>query len=252
MDAFDARLKKRALIKCARLPVDIYRAALSGELPREQIGRAVEREALTRTSEAVSSGSIQPRQSRDFFRMQLAQLGQYQPALEKATTQERIPAGSWAPVSPGELGFAGATTVAAPWLLSKGLSKVTGAAPMSLGEAGRWAFGPIGLPWAVGGDLLSMATSPLSNPAYQAGHVGYLGALGPGIENEIRNISRSSREAREKYGLLGLPVQALHGIWNPVTSSLYALKNIRESLFDKAGSVAAKAESVVARALKGD
>jgi len=170
-------------------------------------------------------------------------------ALAKMAAPEdevsRGPVTAWAPTDPGELATSGGMSIAAPMLISRLMRS-----PISLPQALSWGIGPLSLPISAVADTAGIAASPLADPKYQSGERGYFEALGPGLENQIRYMGQKSREARERYGPLGIPVQALHGIWNPVSGTAYMLKNLRDTFLDKAGHAALRAEQAIARSLK--
>jgi hypothetical protein len=121
-----------------------------------------------------------------------------------------------------------------------------------LGGAVKATFGPLGLPMYGLSELVGLGAAPFSDPAYQVGRKGYFGALGEQLGRNVEAVGEAGRSAREKYGPLGLPVQALHGILNPVSSSLYLLKNLKETFTGREGETRAKeAQFVVARTLGG-
>lgn len=121
-----------------------------------------------------------------------------------------------------------------------------------LGGAVKATFGPLGLPAYGLSELLGLVMSPLSDPRYQVGRKGYLSSLGEQLGRNVDAVGTAGRDAREKYGPLGLPVQALHGILSPVSSSLYLLKNLKETFAGRGGEDRAlNAQDAVARSLGG-
>ncbi len=159
--------------------------------------------------------------------------------------------GPAAPVTPGEIAAAGGLGVAAPWLGSKlttiaGLSK----APLTLREAASWSVSPKFFGPAVLADTLTSGLGALSEPGYQSGRLNYLNAVRRAFNRKVKGVALASREARERYGLLGIPLQVLHGIWNPVSSMAYMLRSMKGEPFNKIGSIALEAQEVVTRSLK--
>lgn len=116
-----------------------------------------------------------------------------------------------------------ATLSAFPWALSRA-SYLVGRKPkdpMSLRQAFKMNFMPAWLPitgaFEVGGHLLS----PMSDPQYRAGERGYWKSVGQSMKGARRHMAESGAEARERYGLFGIPLQMFHGITNPITSLSY-------------------------------
>jgi len=251
VDAFDARIRQRALEKRAAIPSRLYEMASSGDLPKSRVGLALEEVALDRTQKAVDEGVISPNQARSFYRMQMLSLGRHQPELEQATEVPTMRLGEQAPVTPGELAWAGGMSVGVPWLGSRmpGVSSLFGG-PISTGEAAKWTVSPKFIGFSVLGDVLGSGLGAFSQPGYQKGEQGYMSAVGSAFKEHMRGVGQASREARDRYGLFGVPLQALHGIWNPLASTGYMLKNVKDTVFDKAGSAALRAQHAVEKALK--
>jgi hypothetical protein len=151
------------------------------------------------------------------------------------------------PVSPTDIAMATAPVVGSTYLLGRmGLPTIG----PGIGGAIRAAFGPLALPAYGLGELFGLGLGPLSDPAYRSGRKGYFSGLSDQVGRNVEAIGEAGREAREKYGPLGLPVQALHGILNPVSGSLYLLKNLKETFTGREGEERAKeAQVAVARVL---
>ena len=128
------------------------------------------------------------------------------------------------PTTPGELAFSAGLGVGVPYALSRSarlLGKVP-ANPMSLGRAAYVGLGPVGIPLAGATDLAQLAMRPSLDPEYQAGRSSYVQSLARGAGESIDEMRRAGLDAEQRYGrLLSLPVKALHGITNPVTSLMY-------------------------------
>jgi hypothetical protein len=91
----------------------------------------------------------------------------------------------------------------------------------------------------------------LNDPAYQSGEQGYFDSVARHVGANVDELGRAAREARERYGALGLPVQMLHGISNPLSSTLYLLKNIKDTLVGKEGAaLAVRAQAEIAASLE--
>ena len=159
--------------------------------------------------------------------------------------QEEIPSFAYTPTEPLDLGITAGTGVGLPWAFSKMMKK-----PISLGRSAAIGFGPVGTPIAGAMDAAGILMGPLADPEYQAGNRGYLEAVRASAQRNMEQIGRGSAEARRKYGLMGVPAQAVHGVFNPVSSTLYLAKNLRDYLSTKEGQDNAQAaEYCIARAL---
>ena len=138
---------------------------------------------------------------------------------EKSIEENRMP------VQPGEIATSLAYSAAVPAALNFLQNK-----PVSLlGSIGQ-AFSPAMLPANAVGDVL---TAPFFDPEYQLGDKGYLNSLASGISERANRIGEMGRQVRNRYGVLGIPLQALHGMLNPVSGSLYGLRSLHNYLFDK-------------------
>jgi hypothetical protein len=164
-------------------------------------------------------------------------------AIEDEESDDRL--GPQAPVTPGELAMAGGMSIGVPWVISRAT-----ASPMSLGEAAKWSVTPKGTGAMIFNDILGTGLGAFNEPGYRSGQQGFLSATGSAFGRQVRGIGQASREARERYGLLGVPLQALHGIWNPLSSTAYMLKSMRDSVFDKAGAAARDAQVAVRKSFK--
>ena len=104
------------------------------------------------------------------------------------------------------------------------------------------------MPLTAAGDVL---TAPFFDPEYEAGDKSYLNSLASGISSRADRIGVSGREAREKYGPLGVGLQAIHGILNPVSGSFYAAREAGKYLLGKAGeALITQAETAIDKALR--
>lgn len=164
-------------------------------------------------------------------------------AAEDDEAEDRL--GMLAPVTPSEMAWAGGMSVGLPWAISRAAGS-----PMSLGEAAKWSVTPKAFGAMAFNDILGAGLGAFDEPGYQSGRQGYLSAAGSAFGRQVKGIGQASREARERYGLLGVPLQVLHGIWNPLASTAYMLKNVKDTMLDKAGSFALEAQEVMEQSLE--
>ncbi len=105
------------------------------------------------------------------------------------------------------------------------------------------------LPGVAIGGLFSL-TSPLNDPKYRSGDRSYLNSWWQGQKHQADQLGERGRQARENYGIAGVPVQALHGLLNPVSSLLYGGRAVRDYFSGKQASLRiARAETSVRRTL---
>lgn len=151
-----------------------------------------------------------------------------------------------APVTPGELGTAAVENVGIPWGISRVLS-----GPTSVAGVAKSMFGPAALPFNSAFDVIGAATGPLSDPMYQSGQRGYLASIGPSFNRKLDELGDAQRETEQKYGVLGTPIQALHGLMNPLTSASYLVRGVGQNVMDKFGSLGLEAEERIRASLRG-
>lgn len=122
---------------------------------------------------------------------------------------------------------------------------------MSWGEAAKSTISPAFLPMAGAFEALNLATAPKRDPLFQSGQRSYLSSLSEGIGGAVENFGKTQEDIRNRYGLLGMPLQALGGITSPITGLAYAGKSLKDSLLGKEGAdVVKRAESAIHRALQ--
>jgi hypothetical protein len=156
-----------------------------------------------------------------------------------------MPSLVYTPTEPLDLATMGAFGVGAPWLFGKAMGS-----PVSLGRAATYGFGPVVLPLTAVGDVANMFLGPMADPRYQLGMRGYFESLGHGVKKNIEQVSEAAREARRRYGAMGIPVQMAHGIMNPVTSAMYLGRSLKDWMLGPSGAESAlRAEGAVDRAL---
>jgi hypothetical protein len=209
----------------------------------------VEETADQITRRAMAAGYI-GHQDKDQFREAVRQkLRSQHKSMEGAEYQGTRPVG--APVSPFELGLTGGLGAALPYGFNR-LGRALGGKtpPVSLARSAVQSFGPTFLPITAAFEGIQLGLNPLSDPRYKRGDIGYVKSLGEGVKGSIDTLAERGRQARKKYGLLGVPVQALHGILNPITSTAYLARSLKDSLMGKASEDAAlNADNAITAAL---
>ena len=147
------------------------------------------------------------------------------------------------PVKPSEIATSLAYNMATPAAM-----RVAAGSPLTVSGMIGTLFSPSALPLTAVGDVV---TAPFFDPAYELGEKGYLDSLASGISTRADRIGELGRNVRKRYGVFGVPLQALHGILNPVSGSLYGLRSMHDYFFGKAGEVlATRAEAVIDKALR--
>lgn len=153
-----------------------------------------------------------------------------------------------APVTPGELGTNAAMIGGVPYLM--GRYGVLGTPAMTAGEALAFGLGPGALPAITAGNVASWALGPLQDPAYQSGERGYLGSILPSIGAQVGAMRKANYEASKRYGAGAIPVQALHGVLNPLTGVAYGLSSLGQTLLGKSGSLREEAKARIRESLR--
>lgn len=118
----------------------------------------------------------------------------------------------YAPTDPVDVGLAGGLSVGVPYLVSR----IYGS-PNPLRRSLAYSFGA---PSVVGGTMMDVGRillNPLTDPKYTKGQQGYLKSVGEGFNRGMDYLDAAGVETRNRYGVAGIPIQALHGILNPVT-----------------------------------
>lgn len=241
-------LQKRSARIEDDLPRSIMDPIRNGEVPPESIGLALENVATGAVTNAVKRRLIYAKQAPELQQHLHAHLKRYQKPLEAEAY--RATASVYAPVTPGEIATSAAGGIGFPMLISR-LPRI-GGTPLSVGSAAKWWVGPQGLiPAAVFGAGFS-ALRPFSDPLYQRGQRGYIESFSENIKGEAQNLARKGEEARRKYGpLLGIPLQAVHGIMNPIASLAYGAGSLRDLMMGKTGEdLSLKAERALSSVLR--
>jgi hypothetical protein len=225
---------------------DLYASADRGEIAPSAVRGVLDRLAGEQTRWALAFGHIQPAQVDDYRRNLLKHLRKHQKPLE--TKAYRRSVSVMAPVEPIDWGVTGAAAVGMPLAIARLKNK-----PMTLGQAAASAVGPKAVPYTAVAELVSiLGINPMRDPQYRRGTRGYFKSVGEGLAGQAEDFGRKSEELRNRYGALGLPLQALHGVLNPISGVTYAGKSFKDLLMGKQGALLAKsAEAQVVASLKG-
>lgn len=226
---------------------DIYAAADRGDLPASAVSGIIEHLANEQTRWALAFGHITGEQTDAYRQNLLKRLRKHQAPIESAAYRRTV--GVMAPVTPAEWGVTGAAATGVPYIVAALKQK-----PITIREAISSAAGPGALPYTALGELVTvLGINPLRDPLYQRKERGYWQSVREGMAGQIEDIGRKSEELRKRYGLLGLPLQAVHGVLNPISGIAYAGKGIKALLSGPEGPTRAKqAELRILEALKED
>lgn len=164
-----------------------------------------------------------------------------------------------APVNPGEVALTAGTATGANYLMPRLIEKIRpqrvqpGHAPEAMPSVGRAAWQVAGPDYVAPNILISTMIdtlgAPLKDQLYRQGKRGYLKSVGEGALGSAEAMRQRSHEARDKYGIGGVPLQMFHGVLNPVAGLTYAGQSLGRLLSTKQGSLLAlEAESQVKRA----
>ena len=224
---------------------DLHAAAERGDIPPSAVRGVIDRLANEQTRWALSFGHIVPEQVDAYRHSLLKHLRKHQKPLEAKAYRRN--ATVMAPVDPVDWAVTGAAATGVPLAISHLKQK-----PMSFGQSVASAVGPKAVPYTALAELVSiLGINPMRDPLYRRGNRGYWKSVGEGLSGQAEDIGRKGEELRNRYGALGLPLQALHGVLNPISSAVYAGKSFKDLLMGKQGSLLAKtAEAQVLCALK--
>jgi len=139
-----------------------------------------------------------------------------------------------APVSPTDLAVTALTYGGVPYAMSRLplLSRMFGP-PASLGKSLVSSLGPGAFPLIGASDVAQSLLGPSS------------------MSSRIDEMREAGRTAAKRYGALALPIQALHGVLNPVTSIGYGLSSLGRAVLGKSGSLADEARAAISDVLAG-
>jgi len=228
------RSRRRAHEKHAQSP--LHEAARTGQLPALAVDPTLDRIASEHASNLVAQGLVSPESTQTVHDTVLDMLRKGdREGLEAAAAQAER--GMLMPVSPGEVGLAAGAGVALPWAVSRAgrLIGRTPKNPLSLRQSALLSFGPKFLPAAALFEALGYGLSPLTDPAYQRGERSLPSSIYEGMKGSVQAVGQRGQEARERYGALGIPVQALHGILNPMSSIAYMGGALKDFVFGTDG-----------------
>jgi hypothetical protein len=152
------------------------------------------------------------------------------------------------PTTPGELGTFAAMTGGAPYLM--GRYGILGTPAMTAGEALAFGLGPAAFPATVASNVASWALGPFQDPEYQKDRRGYFRSILPSIGAQVDAVRKANQESTRRYGVGAIPVQAFHGILNPLTSVTYGLSSLGQTLLGKSGSLQEEARVRISESLR--
>lgn len=166
-----------------------------------------------------------------------------------------------APINPGEVGAMVGGNLAVGGVLTalgnrsaKIQAAKTGRIPeihsMNPGAILGRAFGPGSIIPTAAIETARIAMNPLSDPLYRKGDRTYMQSVGEGFKGQLDQMGERQAETRGKYGLKGIPIQAFHGILNPISSLAYAGRSAKDLVLGKQGSLAERAKSAISKALE--
>lgn len=192
-------------------------------LPSLLVRPTVEEQVTNTVADLVEQKKLRPRQARSTIKRMMAKAA---PAIQKQESESfRQEAGQrvQAPATLGEATTAAGVMTAFPWLLSRGswLYGKKPENPMTLGQSFKFNFIPSFLPFAAGFETLGHALAPLGDPLRQRGERGYFKSMGENFKGAREGLADQGAAARAHYGALGMPLQAFHGIMNPLASLAY-------------------------------
>jgi hypothetical protein len=149
------------------------------------------------------------------------------------------------PVTVPELGSTTLQYVGIPHVLSNLLGSGS-----TLAQSVGFGFGPSSSVYMSAYDAIESATGAAKDPDYAAGRISYPEALQQQMQMRARKVGQAAMEAKERYGAAGVPVQALQGVINPLSSIGYAVGQLKDTLLGgKGAALCRRAEKTVQDAL---
>lgn len=248
MPKLTAILQKRAVELSQALPKAIVEPVRQGSVPPENIPDVLEELASTATTSAVRRHLVHPQEAQKFNKHLHSYLKRYQTPLQEEAY--RSSASVAAPVSPTDLGITTAMQIGLPMGMSRIPYLSGGHAPVGPKGALEMWMGPrFFLPTAAISSL-GAVMRPIGDPLYRTGKRSYIKSVHEGVKGEAQNLLRAGGEARERYGAFGIPLQALHGVMNPIASLYAGGKSIYDLAMGKTGEdMALRAEASISDAL---
>lgn len=239
-------LQKRAVKLESAIPEEIVGPVRKGQVEAGDIEEVLNRLANISSRSAVRRKLIPSSKSKLFNEHLHGYLKRYQNPLESEAY--RATAEVAAPVEPKDIAATAAFNTAFPMVISR-IPKI-GGDPVNFGGAVNMAVGPRGfLPMTVANSVFS-GLRPLGDPQWQKGNRSYLKSFHENIKGQAHNLARKSEEARDRYGLAGVPLQAVHGVMNPIASLYHGGETLYNLLMGKKGEdMAVRAESAIHEAL---
>lgn len=171
----------------------------------------------------VKNRQILPREAKKTSKAILEQL---EPEIQKQEAVAfRAQAGESVQAPATMMGTAGALGIATafPWLITRG-SWLWGKKPenpYTLGQSFKFNFLPNVIPFAAGIEGVGHLLAPMSDPLRQQGRRGYWKSVRESFRGAQEGLAERGAEARERYGVAGIPLQMLHGVFNPLASLAY-------------------------------
>jgi hypothetical protein len=209
-------------VDLSQIPQDFHKAVEQGQLPADRIGPMLDEYVSNQLLEEVNAGRLPRAHALSAFeRIRAGQKAQ-QVELEQAAYHK----GSYVPAPESFLGAgtSAAATVAPTKLFSHLFN------PMSWRESAKLSLGPASLPFSTLFEAGSLGAAPLGDPLYQRGERGYFGSLSEAAKSRMDQFERAGKNVRERYGVAGVPIQALQNAFNPLTGTAFAGKELYKSL----------------------
>lgn len=202
------------------------------QIPAQLIGPELERRTDEELTRLLQSGSITSEQAKKLREHTLSSIAPVQQGLEAKAVRREAGERTLSPTTVGSTAAAlGIGTV-----LPIGFNRThrlfnPEVEKMPWKDALRFQFLPNMMPWTVGFEGLSHALAPLSDPLYHRGNRGYLKSMYESFRGAQEGLAERGAEARQRLGLLGAPVQAFHGIMNPMASISNAGRQVKRTMF---------------------
>lgn len=214
--------------------VEYFREKAAGleQLPAQLVKPELER----RTDEAITgmldAGTISSEQAEKLRAHTLAAMAPVQQSIESQAVRREAGERTLSPTTIGSTAAAVGIGTAFPIAFNRAHRLFNAKAErMPWKDALKFQFLPSVIPWTAGFEGLSHALAPMSDPLYQRGERGYLKSMSESFGGAQEGLAERGAEARQRLGLLGVPVQAFHGVMNPLASTANLGRQVKRTMF---------------------
>jgi len=224
----DKRQKDRVYKKAADPMQEALLRAAEGGIEPTLVEPLAQQMVSDRLMHSILSGKMKPHNAADYYRKFSGNVQDVvSPAEDLAYRKSQ---GSYVPTTMvGTLGI-GSAAVGGTLGAQALAHKFKGAPRPTLGGAASVGLGPAALaPFSIY-ELIGLLANPSSDPKHLRGERGYFSSVLEGLKGQTEQFGEKVKSVRDRYGPVGLPINALQGIMSPVTGTSYALMGLKRAL----------------------